>query len=239
MKIRDFARFTDPPAKGARHAWAALASRVDFPKVAHSRQVHGKAVTVYERMEGSDGWEELLEASEDNSAGAPIGEGRLILGPDADGHITASEGVLLGVTVADCVPVSLVDPDQRVVALLHAGWKGAAVGVMDRGMQLLAKDFGSRPEDLYIHLGPAICGECYEVGPEVHAALGLPSVSGPVPVDLRQFLADRAIELGAATAKVTRSSWCTLCGDSPFFSHRRGDRGRQVAFLGIRPPEGP
>ena len=234
-RIRNFARFTDPPARGARHSWAALASQVDFPKVAHSRQVHGKSVTVYDRLEGSGEWEELVDASENDPHGPLTGEGRMVLGPDADGHITASEGVLLGVTVADCVPISVVDPEKRVVAMLHAGWKGTAVGALDRGVRLLGEEFGSRAEDLHIHLGPAICGECYEVGPEVHAALGLPSGSGPSPVDLRYFLASRAVEIGIVDAKLTRSAWCTLCGDSPFFSHRRGDQGRQVGFVGIRP----
>jgi YfiH family protein len=237
VRVRSFARFTDPPARGVRHAWAALASQVEFPKVAHARQVHGKSVTVYERLEGSGVWEEIVEASGDDPNGRPTGEGRMILGPDADGHITASEGLLLGVTVADCVPISMVDPERRVVAMLHAGWKGTAVGVLDRGLKLLAEEFSIRPEELYIHLGPAVCGDCYEVGPEVHAALGLPPVAGPSPVDLRMFLAGRAVELGAVEAKVTRSSWCTLCADAPFFSHRRGDKARQVGFIGIKPSE--
>jgi YfiH family protein len=191
-------------------------------------------VTVYERLEGSAAWEEFGEESGADPNEPPAGDGRMVLGPDADGHITASEGVLLGVTVADCVPMSLVDPERRVVAMLHAGWKGTAVGVLDRGLRLLGEEFGIRPEDLHIHLGPAICGDCYEVGSEVHAALGLPPVPGPTPVDLRGFLAGRAVDLGAVETKVTRSAWCTLCADSPFFSHRRGDKGRQVGFIGIR-----
>ncbi len=239
MRLRDFARFADRPVKGVRHSWAALASQVDFPKVAHSRQVHGKSVTVYERLHEDGAAEEILEASEECQEGIPPSTCRMILGPDADGHITGSEGVLLGVTVADCVPISVVDPGRMVVAVLHAGWKGTVVGILDRGLRLLAEEFGSRPEDLHIHLGPAICGECYEVGAEVHAALGLPSVTVPSPVDLRRFLAARAVELGAVETKVTRSAWCTLCGDSPFFSHRRGDQARQVGFLGIRPSENP
>ncbi len=239
MRVRDFARFTDPPGKGARHAWAALASRLDFPKVAHSRQTHGKAVTVYEGLTNGDLCdaglsEDLLDASEVGVDGNPNLVGRMILGPDADGHVTASEGVLLGVTVADCVPVFIVDPERRVVSLLHAGWRGAVAGVLDHGLRVLAEEFGSRPDDLFLHLGPAICGDCYEVGPEVHAALGLAPAAAGSPVDLRQFLEGRAIDLGVAELKVTRSAWCTLCGDSPFFSHRRGDRARQVGFLGIR-----
>jgi copper oxidase (laccase) domain-containing protein len=58
---------------------------------------------------------------------------------------------------------------------------------------------------------------------------------GPTPIDLRAILANRAVELGVAAERITLSTWCTLCGGSPFFSHRRGDTGRQVGFLGILP----
>jgi len=75
--------------------------------------------------------------------------------------------------------------------------------------------------------------EDYEVGEEVHAAMGLPEPTGPSPVDLRGHLVSRAIRAGVGEAQVTQSSWCTLCQGSPFFSHRRGDSGRQVGFLGI------
>jgi YfiH family protein len=162
----------------------------------------------------------------------------MILGPDADGHLTASEGVLLAVTVADCVPVFLVDPVTRVAGLLHAGWRGTTVGILERGIALLREEFGGLPGDLHLHLGPAICGECYEVGVEVHHALGFPDPGEPTPVDLRASLASRAVELGVAEARVTQSGWCTLCEGSPFFSHRRGDLARQVGFLGIRMEEG-
>jgi YfiH family protein len=190
-----------------------------FPKVTHSHQIHGREVLV----------QEGIAAVESLS--------RLMLCPDADGHVTAIGGVLLGVTVADCVPVSLVDPVRRAVGLLHAGWRGVVAGILENGIRRLGREFGSRPEDLWLHLGPAICGDCYEVGGEVHSALGLPEPDGPRPVDLRACLHLRAVAIGVNEARVTESAWCTLCGESPFYSHRRGERGRQVAFLGIRPGE--
>src|SRR5690606_18360795 len=104
--------------------------------------------------------------------------------PAIDGHATRAPGLLLAVSVADCVPVSLVDPERRAVALLHAGWRGAAAGILERGLEVLAERLLARPEDLHVHLGPAICGGCYEVGPEVHRALGLPEPPAPAPVDL-------------------------------------------------------
>jgi copper oxidase (laccase) domain-containing protein len=142
----------------------------------------------------------------------------------------------MGVTVADCVPVFLVVPGKRAAILLHAGWRGAAKGILEEGVKALGDPFDSNPEDAFLHLGPAICGSCYEVGPEVHAALGLQVPGAPTPVDLRGVLAGRAVALGIPAERITRSAFCTRCGDSPFFSHRNGHSQRQVAFLGVRLP---
>jgi copper oxidase (laccase) domain-containing protein len=147
--------------------------------------------------------------------------------------VTAQASVLLAVTVADCVPVSLVDPVMRRVGLLHAGWRGTAAGVLERGVAAMGE--GASARALRVHLGPAICGLCYEVGPEVFAALGEPAPAEPTPLDLRAVLARRAVVLGVAPEHVTVSAHCTRCTGSELFSHRGGDRGRQVGYLGIRP----
>lgn len=88
-----------------------------------------------------------------------------------------------------------------------------------------------------MHLGPSICRDCFEVGPEVHRAMGLPESDGPRPVDLRGYLAGCGAGAGITPDRITESAWCTLCDGSPFFSHRRGEAGRQVGFLGIRASE--
>lgn len=215
--VWDFALFADPPVSGARESWEGLGRGLGFPQVAHSHQVHGREVSVQERMT------------------AAAARRRLIIGPDADGHVTDSRGLLLAVTVADCVPVSVVDPSRLAVGLLHAGWRGAVAGILERGIDLLGREFGSSSQDIHLHLGPAICGSCYEVGGEVHVAMGLPEPESPSPVDLRNHLVSRALAAGVEEARITESAWCTLCGESPFFSHRRGELGRQVGFLGIIP----
>src|SRR5690606_25438459 len=100
------------------------------------------------------------------------GSAGLQLAGSADGHATMLADLLLAVSVADCIPVSLVDPGRRAIALLHAGWRGVAAGIITEGIAALRRLAGSSPADLHLHLGPAICGSCYEVGPEVYAALG-------------------------------------------------------------------
>ncbi len=155
--------------------------------------------------------------------------------PATDGHMTDTEGIFMAVTVADCVPVFLVEPKSRVVGLLHAGWRGAAADILETGLAKLTQEYEVKPNELWVHFGPAADGTRYEVGAEVFEALGLAAPSEPTPIDLRAELARRAGEAGVPLSQVSISTHSTMAPDSPFFSHRRGDLGRQVAFLAIRP----
>jgi YfiH family protein len=206
----DLALFGDGVAGKVMQRWTALGRATGVDRVVHGRQVHGAAVRAH--GEGPPG---------------------LQVSPLTDGHATRAGGVLLTVSVADCVPISLVSPARRVVALLHGGWRGVAAGILENGLDLLAGRLDASAGELDVHLGPAICGACYEVGPEVHRALGLPEPGRPQPVDLRAVIAERARRAGVADARITTSTWCTRCGESPFFSHRGGCAERQVAVLGI------
>lgn len=191
--------------------WDRLLRAAGVARGFHAHQVHGAAVRFHQR-----------------------GEPGLHLAEACDGHATADADMLLAVTTADCVPVSVVDPLRRAVALLHAGWRGAAAGILERGVTVLAERVASDPGGLRVHLGPAICGRCYEVGPEVFSALGLEVPAGPEPLDLRAALARRAVAAGVAASAVTISEHCTRCGEG-FFSHRGGDPQRQAGFLGMHP----
>ncbi len=155
----------------------------------------------------------------------------------ADGHATATRGLLLLVTVADCVPIYLLEPRTRTIALLHAGWRGTAAGILARGIELIRERSGEGPGYLVMHLGVSISGPCYEVGAEVMAGVGEPHPgTGPWHLDIRDVLARQAADLGVR--EVTRSGWCSAREARDFFSHRRsgGQDGRMVAYLGL--PEG-
>jgi YfiH family protein len=84
-----------------------------------------------------------------------------------DGLITATPGLLLGIQTADCLPVILVDPKRRAVGVFHAGWRGTAKGIVEKGAGAMRLRFGSRARDLKAAIGPGIQGCCYEVGAEV------------------------------------------------------------------------
>lgn len=206
--------------------WETLRRVTGAARVVHAHQVHGAHVHVH-----TDRSMSALQASTDPDQVLPL------LAADADGHATLEPGLLLGVTTADCVPVFVVDPLRRAVAALHAGWRGVAAGVLESGLSALERHLGSSRSDLVLHLGPAICGRCYEVGPEVFVALGETAPDRPTPIDVRAVLVRRALEAGISPERVTVSEHCTRCTGSSLFSHRAGDPQRQVGYAGVRVTE--
>jgi purine-nucleoside/S-methyl-5'-thioadenosine phosphorylase / adenosine deaminase len=190
--------------------WRHLCAALGFDACVHARQVHGTRIIDHETRS----------------------RGLLVAG-DADGHATATLGLLLTVSVADCIPISFADPANRRIAIVHAGWRGVVAGAPESAISTLVRS-GSRPADLICHLGPAICAACYEVGPEVHERLGLDRPAGNLPVDLREIARKRIIAAGVPSAGLSVSGWCPRCVPDRFFSHRAGSSGRQMGFIGIR-----
>lgn len=159
----------------------------------------------------------------------------LVIQYGADGHATDTPGLLLGVTAADCVPVYLADPIGRRVALVHAGWRGVAGGILPRGIALMEAR-GSVVENLLVHCGIGICGQCYQVGSEVFAGCGLSEPAGGGGLlDLRGVLVDQARRSGAI--HISTSELCSKCHQERFFSHRGsgGGDGRMAAYIGLVP----
>lgn len=146
---------------------------------------------------------------------------------ETDGHGWTRRGTAAAVTVADCVPVFIGHP-SGAGAVLHSGWRGTVAGITERAIDgFLRAGFG--PGTLRAHLGPSICGSCYEVSPDVFGALTGSAVSKPTPVDLRGVIADRIRRLGVRDIAI--SEWCTRCSNDRLFSHRAGDAGRQLGVL--------
>lgn len=206
----DMSLFGRSPVGDVVPRWEQLRNRLLCTSTVHARQVHRATILLHDAL--------------------PSG---LIIGPDADGHATRQPGVLLAVSVADCVPIYIAAPGAQAVSLLHGGWRGVAAGILERGVDTMLDRFGADSADLTVHLGPAICGACFEVGSEVPEGLGLEE-RDVGHVDLRANLAHRAIAVGVAPARITISSFCTRHGSSPFYSHRAGCAERQIAVLGVR-----
>lgn len=204
-----FGTATDEPVADVMGRWEVLHRFVaaSAPRFATARQVHGKRVITH-----SAGWSGWLRSDA------------------ADGHIAAGRGIGLAVTVADCVPV-FIGHASGAAALLHAGWRGTAAGILGVALRDL-RTVGLAASELRVHLGPSICGSCYEVSPTVYQTLTGRAVDAPTPVDLRQVLADQARAQGVR--QISISPFCTLCHQGRFFSHRGGDLGRQLGVLIVR-----
>ncbi len=152
--------------------------------------------------------------------------------PEVDGHVSDAMGLALLVFAADCVPVALAGPGG--VAMLHCGWRGLAAGIVARGVAAVGATDAA--------IGPSIGRCCYEVGPEVLAALAPPptglsrdDVTRNRPVGGRVDLAGVARRLlrEAGVGRIELSGLCTRCEPGLFFSHRRdaGRSGRQAGLV--------
>jgi YfiH family protein len=160
---------------------------------------------------------------------------------EADGLVTTTPGRVVGVVTADCVPVLLVDRATRIAAAVHAGWRGAAGGVLEAAMgEMRAR--GAEAAHIEAAVGPAVGPCCYEVGGDVRAAFVARAgdataaawagpVRGKYHLDLR-----RAVSLVLAAAGIHSTAVlgpCTACTPS-YCSYRRdgSDAGRQLSFVG-------
>lgn len=185
-----------------------LRARIGAGAIARGYQVHGSAIALVSRSPERDLANDELE--------------------QADGQATALRGIAVMVLAADCLPVAL--GGEGAVAVVHAGWRGLAAGVLEHGARSVRALAGPGP--LAAAVGPCAGACCYEVGPEVHAALGRPGGERG-SIDLRAIAHERL--LAAGVQEVRHEAACTIC-DERFFSHRRegGRAGRQAGVAWLR-----
>jgi hypothetical protein len=158
---------------------------------------------------------------------------------DTDCLLTAEPGVLLGIRVADCVPVLLHNPRTGVVGAAHCGWRPIVTGILERTVETMRREWNFDPGDLYAALGPSAGACCYEVGPEVaerFAPSSIESRGGRLYADLRGEIMRRLRAAGVSGRRIESFPHCTICTESSYFSHRRdGDRsGRMMGYIMIK-----
>lgn len=164
--------------------------------------------------------------------------------PKADGILTDRENVTLFMRFADCTPILLYDPVQRVIGIVHAGWQGTAKQIGRVAVEKMQACYGSVPGDLLAAIGPSICQACYEVGPEVLKAFkhsygdqadqyfsGLEN--GKPHVDL--WSANRDTLHMAGVTQIEVSELCTACHLEDWYSHRaeHGKTGRFGVLMAL------
>lgn len=162
--------------------------------------------------------------------------------PEADALITQVENSALMVMGADCNLIILADKIKKVIAAVHAGWKGTLAKILGKTIQIIINYWNSRPEDCLVFLGPSIRRCCYRVDKnrlaEFTGAYGQGSYydfdHGQIFMDLADLNKTQALQAGIPLENIVDSGLCTFC-DKRFFSYRRAKvTGRQAAIGIIR-----
>lgn len=204
------------------------AAGLDSQGVVFSRQIHSDRVRIAVRRHRGMG---LLRLAED----------------EADATITNQPGVVPVIFTADCTPLLLFDPRQNAVGAVHAGWRGTAAGIAARAVEAMTRTYGTRPEDVIAAIGPAICQNCFECGPEVPAAMVEQLGADALPLvprrgdrwfpDLKGLNRLCLLQAGVSAHRIFVSDACTREDETLFWSHRRdgAGRGSQAAMIGIVP----
>jgi len=162
---------------------------------------------------------------------------------EGDSAVTAVRGAVLAIQTADCVPILVADREGRVVAAIHAGWRGTAARIAQRTIEFMTERYGVAPADLTAVIGPhnAVC--CYEVGDDVVEAIQDPSVFARradwMKPHFNQAIANQKQlqQAGIPENQIVISTLCTQCRADLFFSYRReGKRaGRLMSIIGLAP----
>jgi YfiH family protein len=214
-------------ARRMRNLWCT-AIGVDAASLVTVHQLHGADVVVATRDSVASG---------DEARFRPLGA--------ADAIVTAEAGLPLMTLHADCLPILLCDPGVRVIAAVHAGWRGTVAGVAQRAVAVMVDTFGARPERMIAYLGPGNLGCCYEVGEDVVAGW-LDFDAGDTARALRRAgerwrfdvaVANRwtLMREGLRASNIEWSDVCTQCDADRWFSHRAQGplTGRFGAIIGI------
>jgi len=194
---------------------------VDYRNLVCAEQVHGnkaRYVSNNDKGKGALSWDNVLRQT--------------------DGLITDKAGVPLAVFTADCLSVFLYDPKQKVIGLVHAGWRGTKAGVLAAALVLMREKFNSRSEDLSVGFGPVIRSCCYEVGEDFKELFdyGLKRINNYLHLDLAALNKRQLLEAGVKEDSIYDSGICTSCSSKDFFSFRReGDScGRMMSVLMLK-----
>jgi len=160
---------------------------------------------------------------------------------NTDALITKERGICVAVMSADCVPILLFDRKNKVVAAVHAGWRGTVARILDLTLQEMKATYGTSGEDIVAGIGPSVSQDSYEVGEEVVEAvinvfdkshqLMIPQPNNKAKLDLWKANEFQLLDFGVNPALIEVSNLCTVKNNTNFFSARKGDSGRFAAGI--------
>jgi polyphenol oxidase len=207
----------DPKVVGRNRDKVLEYFHVSKNQVSILEQVHGNTVVVAEA-----GWHKV----------------------QADAQVTDNPDLLLIIGMADCLPILFHDPVKHVVGAAHAGWRGTSLRIAENVIETMRREYGSKPSDIRIAIGPAICKKNYQVGAEVFEAFK----NADIPETFFDEDGERyRVDIAGANRVVIEQSGvlhdniedlnrCTFADPELFYSHRRDGqkRGSHWALIKLK-----
>lgn len=200
----------------------------DFRSLVASHQVHGTEIS-------------LVDSSHSGEGALP-GSVR----KECDALVTTAVGLPLTAYAADCMLIYFHSQQPSLVALAHAGWRGAVGGIGAKVVQYLKENFTVDPGRLLVALSPAICRYCYTIDDNTANEFNAAGWSGAdylekaeaggYHLDLSAVNANQLLSAGVKTEHLAQNSWCTSCRRDLFYSYRRdrGATGRMIGFIALK-----
>ena len=201
----------DAPLTHVQQVYLKTQTGMDVPQVFWRRQIHEDGVVV----------------AQGNSADCRVC-------PDVDAFVTNKPGLPIAIRTADCVPVFILDPLRRVIALAHAGWKGTRRQIATKTVKTMQDKFGCQCYDLRVTLGPSIRPCCYEVSKEFldYFPQDIKQRDGCLYVDMISANRRQLIDAGIGPANIFDSGVCTACDQNHFSFRRDGEKaGRMISLM--------
>ena len=156
--------------------------------------------------------------------------------PATDGLVTSKCGVMLGIRIADCIPLLLFDPVHSIIGAIHCGWRSITAGIAEEAIRIMCEEMGTHPEDIMAAMGPAAGPCCYEIGEDTadhFRPSSIISCKGKLFSDIRAELQAHLLDAGLNGLNIEICSDCTICNENLYFSHRRDGlySGRMLGYI--------
>lgn len=180
-------------------------SSLKIKKIALLHQIHSKKIIILKKM----------PSEKINFIG------------DGDGILTDICGVHLGILTADCLPIVFLDKKERIIGIVHAGWRGTVKEIAKEMVKKMKKEFLSLPKNILVGIGPGIGKNCYEVGKKWVKEYGekagnfIERRGNRFFLDLKVWNTQQLTEEGINKKNIEILPYCTSCNSDIFFSERK------------------
>lgn len=212
----DFSIFKSAPFLSAiQRGFLKCEAQLTLSKVVNIRQVHGKSIIVATAE----------KYKKDDSI------------PQADAIITKEVDVPIAVRTADCLPIFIFDPKQKVIGIVHAGWRSSQKRIAEATLKKMKEKFKTRPEDVKVAFGPSLNSCCYEVTEEFldYFPKAIKRQNGKLYLDLNLANRQQLVAVGVSPRNIFDCKTCTFCGKN-YFSYRKGKEkaGRMLSVIMLK-----